>query len=39
VNGQLMIEAVEQTHFPSGAGGVVTYKAAADFDDYREIEP
>jgi hypothetical protein len=30
VDRKLMIEAVEQLHYPQGAGGLVTYKAAAD---------
>lgn len=38
VNGKLLIEAVEP-HPWAGNGGIVTYKAAADFDDFREIQP
>jgi len=38
VNGKLMIEAVEPLP-RAGNGGMVTYKAAADFDDFREIQP
>jgi hypothetical protein len=38
VNGKLMIEAVEAQPM-AGNGGVVTYKAAADFDDFSEIQP
>jgi hypothetical protein len=39
VDGKLLIEAREQSYYSQGAGGVVTYRTAADFDDYREIEP
>jgi hypothetical protein len=39
VNGKLMIELQENTYYSQGSGGLVTYKAAADFDDYREVEP
>jgi hypothetical protein len=38
VNGKLLIEAVEPQP-RAGNGGIVTYKAAADFDDFREIQP
>ena len=38
VNGKLMIEVVEPIAW-AGNGGLVTYKAAADFDDFREIQP
>jgi len=38
VNGKLMIEVVEP-HAWAGNGGLVTYKAAADFDDFRETQP
>ena len=39
VNGKLMIDFVEHEYYLPGAGGMVTYKAAADFDNYLEIEP
>ena len=38
VNGKLLIEALEPQP-RAGNGGLVTYKAAADFDDFREIQP
>jgi hypothetical protein len=38
VNGKLLIEAVEPQP-QAGNGGMVTYKAAADFDDFRETQP
>jgi len=38
VNGKLMIEAVEPLP-RAGNGGMVTYKAAADFDDFRAVQP
>jgi hypothetical protein len=39
LNGKLLIEVVEHEYYSQGTGGLVTYKAAADFDDYREVEP
>ncbi len=38
VNGALLVEATDTTH-PVGAGGPITNRAAADFDDYRAIQP
>jgi hypothetical protein len=38
VNGVLTLEAEDSSH-ASGATGLVTYRAAADFDDYRAIQP
>jgi len=38
VNGVLVAEATDAAH-PRGAGGLVTNRAAADFDDYRAIQP
>ena len=38
VNGVLVAEATDATH-ARGAGGLVTNRAAADFDDYRAIQP
>lgn len=39
VNGKLLIEVMEHAYYSQGSGGIVTYKAAADFDNYRETEP
>jgi pectate lyase len=38
VNGALVLEADDSSH-PRGATGLLTYRAAADFDDYRAIQP
>ena len=38
VNGVLVAEATDATH-ARGAGGLLTNRAAADFDDYRAIQP
>ena len=38
VNGRLVLEAFDAT-LPRGITGAVTYRTAADFDDYRAIQP
>jgi hypothetical protein len=38
LNGGLVIQAVDSSH-PRGRGGAVTYKAAAQFDDYEAYQP
>ena len=38
VNGRLLIEATDPQP-TSGRQGLMTYRAAADFDDYRAIRP
>ena len=38
VNGVLVAEATDSTH-PRGATGLITHRAAVDFDDYRAIQP
>jgi pectate lyase len=38
VNGALVLEVDDSSH-PSGATGLLTYRAAADFDDYRAVQP
>jgi pectate lyase len=38
VNGTLVLEADDAAH-ARGATGLLTYRAAADFDDYRAIQP
>ncbi len=38
VNGNLVLQATDSSHV-SGAGGVVTFKTAANFDDYVSYQP
>jgi hypothetical protein len=39
VNGQLVIEANDTYATNSGSGGLVTYRAAAEFQSYRAVQP
>jgi hypothetical protein len=38
VNGNLLLEATD-TSLTSGTAGLITYRAAADFDDFRFVQP
>jgi pectate lyase len=38
VNGNLVLEATDSTH-ARGEGGLVMYRTAAQFDDYRAVQP
>ena len=38
VKGRPVLEAIDAT-LPRGVTGAVTFRAAADFDDYRAIQP
>ncbi len=38
VNGTLLMEAADASH-ANGVGGLLTYRAAADFDDFKFVQP